>query len=299
MRSGALGALWLAAALVAGVGAARAQDAATNDPETCRDIWEAVGLPEPADDAAEIPFPVCHLGYVLGHDNTTKTPDWVVEHLTREIATGKNTRPGNGFSADVNVQPPAARAVDSDYTGSGYDRGHQAPSNDFKSSRELMEDTFFFSNAVPQVGVGFNQGIWKRLEALVVKLAKDRGELYVITGPIAQQRKAVLTKAGADACGTALKMPKPDDKAIGNGVAVPAALYKIIYDPRLGRVNAYVLPNLDHREVQDTDRDLEYLKQYRVGLGTVEKLTGLTFFSAIADREREMLEEECPATMLH
>jgi len=72
--------------------------------------------------------------------------------------------------------------------------------------------------------------------------------------------------------------------SIGSDVAIPAALYKIIYDPRLGRVNAYVLPNFDHRNLQNTERDIDYLKRYRVGLGTVEKLTGFTFMTALDDR---------------
>ena len=87
--------------------------------------------------------------------------------------------------------------------------------------------------------------------------------------------------------------------SIGSDVAIPAALYKIIYDPRLGRVNAYVLPNFDHRNVQNTERDIDYLKRYRVGLGTVEKLTGFTFMTALDDRAHRILAEECPDTMLH
>jgi endonuclease G len=277
---------------------ASAQDAAANDPETCGEIWQAIGIPESADDSGDTLIPVCHLGYIAGHDSETKTPDWVVEHLTRAIAQGTNTRPGTKFSEEINLPANTPRAFDADYTATGYDRGHQAPSNDFKSSSALMEDTFFLSNAVPQVGLGFNRGIWKDLEALVVKLAIDRGELYVITGPVNQQKKPIRIKPGSDACGASLKFDKPDDKVIKNDVAVPAALYKIIYDPALGRLNAYLLPNVDHRDLQDTDRDLEYLKRYRVGLGTLEKLTGLTFMSALDDRDRRMLKEECPATML-
>jgi endonuclease G len=186
-----------------------------------------------------------------------------------------------------------------DYEGSGFDRGHQAPSNDFKSSVKLMEETFFYTNVVPQVGKGFNRGIWKQLEALVRKLAIDRDEIYVITGPVYQEKKPIRIRAGADACGTELSLKPLKKGAIGSDVAVPAALYKIIYDPRLVRVNAYVLPNFDHRNVQDTERDIDYLKRYRVGLGTVEKLTGFTFMTALDDRAHRILAEECPDTMLH
>ncbi|MEJ2435323.1 MAG: DNA/RNA non-specific endonuclease [Pseudolabrys sp.] len=71
------------------------------------------------------------------------------------------------------------RAVDDDYRNSKSDRGHQAPSDDFKHRREWMVESFFLSNVVPQVGIAFNRGIWKNLEDHV----RDRGELYAITGP--------------------------------------------------------------------------------------------------------------------
>ena len=163
-----------------------------------------------------------------------------------------------------------------------------------------MEDTFFLSNAVPQVGLGFNRGIWRDLEALVAKPVANRGEMYVITGPVNPENKAIQIKASADACGTVLTIDKPAAKTIGaDAVVVPSALYKIIYDPNLGRLNAYLLPNVDRRDLQDTARDLEYLKRYRVGLGTLERLTGLRFMPALDDRARGILEEQCPATMLH
>jgi hypothetical protein len=54
-----------------------------------------------------------------------------------------------------------------------------------------------------------------------------------------------------------------------------------------------------HRNVQNTERDIDYLKRYRVGLGTVEKLTGFTFMTALDDRAHRILAEECPDTMLH
>jgi hypothetical protein len=59
------------------------------------------------------------------------------------------------------------------------------------------------------------------------------------------------------------------------------------------------IPNFDHRNVQSTERDIDYLKRYRVGLGTVEKLTGFAFMTALDDRAHRILAEECPDTMLH
>jgi endonuclease G len=271
---------------------------AETDAETCSPVWEEIGLPSIPEDSAEVPVTVCHKGYILGHSTTNRTPDWAIERVTRAIAEGRNSRPGNSFSVET-LPDGILGSSNDDYKNSGFDRGHQAPSNDFKSSLKLMEDTFFYTNVVPQVGKGFNQGIWKQLEALVRKLAIDRDEIYVITGPVYQEKKPIRIRADADACGTELNLKPLKKGSIGSDVAIPAALYKIIYDPRLVRVNAYVLPNFDHRSVQDTERDLDYLKRYRVGLGTVEKLTGFTFMTALDDRAHRILAEECPDTMLH
>jgi len=270
-----------------------------NDPEGCSRIWEAIGLPETEQDTDEDPVLVCHQAYILGHSRKNGTPDWVIEHLTRKLAKGNNSRPRTSFAVESHLPDGMARGHNADYERSGFDRGHQAPSNDFKSSTELMQDTFFYSNVVPQVGKGFNRGIWKQLEALVRQLAISRGEIFVITGPVYQEGKVVKIRDDADACGTKLKLRKLPKSAIGGNVAVPAALYKIIYDPKRNRLNAYVLPNIDHREVQGTGRDLDYLQRYRVGLGTVEKLTGLSFMTALDERMHRKLDRECPDTMLH
>jgi endonuclease G len=283
-----------------------------NDFETCRKLWEDIGTPVNGNDDADT-TPVCHSAYVLSHNNVNKTPDWVMERLTRAQVTGKEKRPKLKFTYDENICKPA-RAIDKQYAGSGFDRGHQAPSADFNSSIELMKESFILSNIVPQVGAGFNRHIWKEFEDLVRKLTTDRGELYVITGPINPDENGNVTSITRDKnpCRNAIKLEPQKKAAIcdandknkkaecgQDGVLVPAALYKIIYDPKLKRANAYVLPNLDHRALDDTNDPLEYLKRYRTSVRVVEQLTGLRFLQGIPKRARKAQVEECVATMMH
>jgi endonuclease G len=270
-----------------------------NDPDICADLWEEIGLPSVAEDVDVAVDTVCHEGYITAHNAATKTPDWVIEHLTREIVEGDEKRPKVSFKTEPSLPDGTPRAGNTDYTNSGYDRGHQAPSDDFGSSRELMVDTFFYSNAVPQVGPGFNQLQWRDFEALVNKLAINRGELFVITGPVYQKDEAVNISADFDACGTETSVEPIEDQTIGSEVAVPGALFKIIYDPRLGRVNAYVMPNIDHRPLQDEPELIDYLKRYKVGVNTVRALTGYRFFDAFSSRKRNRLESKCGPMMLH
>src|SRR5262249_33543760 len=136
---------------------------------------------------------VCHTKYVLSHNNETKTPDWVVEHLSKSQILPAHKRPKMKFQTEPDVDQEKA-AKDNDYRSSGFDRGHQAPSADFAANPDWMVESFFLSNIVPQVGPGFNRGIWKELEDNVRDLVtNNRGELYVITGPVPRQGNGKVT----------------------------------------------------------------------------------------------------------
>ena len=278
-----------------------------NNPATCRRLWEAIGLPTHGSDADVEAITVCHTAYVLSHNNERKTPDWVIERLTRAQAKGGLDRPSTKFKSETAVCDNAA-AKDDQYKSSTYDRGHQAPSADFSADEELMVESFILSNAVPQQGLGFNRGIWKDFEALVRKLAIERGELYVITGPIYDDNEAATPTIAKhnNACGNAIAFERPrrdqicgkSKKCDDKGVAVPIGLFKIIHDPKNKRTNAYVMPNIDHRGGEKT-RAIEFIKKFRTTVRAVERSTGLTFLSALPERTRRQQVEECIATMLH
>jgi endonuclease G, mitochondrial len=288
------------------------QPGTANDPGTCRELWEAIGLPRYRPEAEADTRIVCHTRYILSHNNDAKTPDWVIERIPRDQVGGSNKRPKVKFRPEENI-PPAARAIDADYTKSGFDRGHQAPSEDFNEDADWMTESFILSNVVPQVGLGFNRGIWAQLEQNVRKLLDDRDELYVITGPIPQDRdgRTLTITTSANACGNEIKLPPLKKKEVCEannqdakakcdaGVAVPAALYKIIFDPKATRANAYVMPNMDHRDTARGMDALSYLKQFRTTVKVVEDQTGLQFFLALPARTRRQQVEQCVASMLH
>jgi len=277
-----------------------------NDFKNCKGLWGPIGMPQYANDDVDA-TPVCHSAYVLSHNNVNKTPDWVLERLRRAQFAGGEDRPTIKFTYERSVCK-AARAVDAQYAGSKMDRGHQAPSADFSSSVDLMKESFILSNAVPQQGEGFNRHIWKEFEDLVRGLAKERGELFVITGPINREEGDEVTiKANQNPCGNEIKLEGPKGRTEicgkgkkcdeGQGVAIPIALFKVIYDPKNKRANAYILPNIDHRPLDKSKNSFEYLKKYRVAVRTVEQYTGLQFLRALPTRERKAQIDECIATM--
>jgi DNA/RNA endonuclease G (NUC1) len=266
------------------------------DPKSCSDIWSDIGLPTSTLTNEEDNTSVCHDGYITGHNNRTKTPDWVIERLTSDLVKKLHDRPGVKFRADPALEGKA-RAVPADYEKSGYAIGHQAPSADFTGREQFMRDTFFFSNAAPQEAIGFNTGVWSGLERLVRTLAEQRSPLFVITGPACRNEITLAPLDNQSICPAHNENAKAKCEA---GVAVPAALYKIIYDPRQGgRVNAYLLPNVNHIPLKHSEKTLEYLKRYQVAVSTVEELTGYQFLTALPRRKQMQLKESCGATMLH
>lgn len=198
---------------------------------------------------------LCKKGYLLAHDPEKKTATWVIEHLTREKAEGIVER--GSFKPDPELQK-GKRAELSDYSKSGYDRGHMAPAADMRWDRQAMAECFFLSNMVPQNG-GMNRGIWKSLEENIRDWAIDRKEVYIFTGPIGVKRK------------------------IGNNkVVVPTHLYKIVYDPHKTEAIAFIMAN-EKLNTQD-------MPKYIVTVRQVEEKTGLNFLSKLDEMEQKRIE---------
>ncbi|MCD8282330.1 MAG: DNA/RNA non-specific endonuclease [Prevotella sp.] len=146
-------------------------------------------------------------------------------------------------------------AYDSDYRGSGYDRGHQCPSADCKYSREAMNECFLFSNMCPQTHK-LNAGDWEQLETLCRKWAVAYDSIFIVCGPIIEKGKTYKT-IGA------------------NKVTVPEQFFKVVL--RLtsnGRAEAigFIMNN------DDSDRPIY---TYAVTVDSVETRTGINFFSKL------------------
>lgn len=203
---------------------------------------------------------LCRKGYLLSHSADRKTPIWVIEHLTADKANGTIPR-YNKFQPDPDLEEGERAELD-DYKKSGYDQGHMAPAADMRWDLQAMEECFFLSNMVPQVGIGMNRGIWKNLEEHVRTWATNRGELYIFTGPIYEDG---------------------GKKTIGkNKVAVPTHIYKIIYDPHKAEAIAFIMPN---EKLNSAD-----MPNYIVTIRDVEEKTGLNFLSNLDQHVQDVIE---------
>lgn len=258
--------------LLAVAGPAMAVD--PKDITPCESMFADTGMPSYRGDIDEEQRSLrCRLGYVLSHNNETRTPDWVLQELPDSQLTGRAKRKDN-FKADDSL-PAEDQAQTQDYKGSGFDQGHQAPAADFKSSQQMTDESFFLSNMAPQVGLSFNRGIWAHLEEQVRKWLDTRSRLIVVTGPVYDAPDIYVPEVRA--------IPKPDaPREETERVIVPAAFYKIVYDPQNGRAIAFLMPNqkLPKRKAAE----------FRTSIAEIEERTGIDFFTALSKRRQRVLE---------
>ena len=187
---------------------------------------------------------LCKTNYAIIHRCDVKAPVAVFEHLTKDKIVGGFKRQDD-FRPDPQVSSQCQAQL-KDYAGQPYDRGHMSPAGNNTQSAQVMSESFFLSNMVPQVPNN-NRGIWKQLETWERNWAMAGGDFYIISGPIFM----------------------PNHKVIGAGVGVPDGLYKIIIERTSGKVMAYMMPNAA-LPVAD-------LPKYQTTMTAIEQATGIKF----------------------
>lgn len=188
---------------------------------------------------------LCFSAFAVLHSGISRTPLYAAEHLTRDnLTAAKQLARKDTFHAEDRL-PARDRAELKDYTRSGYDRGHLAP-NANMPTREAQAESFSLANMVPQIHAN-NAGVWAGMEAAARELARQQGELYVVSGPAF--------------VGTELKQ-------VGN-VLVPSHLWKVLYSPQQQSAGAYLI---DNDETQDYDR---------LSLVELERKTGINVMPSL------------------
>lgn len=199
---------------------------------------------------------LCRSGFTVGYDYPTKLAKWVIYHVTQS-SVQETTPRSNHFREDEEVQE-SLRSTLSDYYQSGYDRGHLAPRATVDFDQTSMNESFLLTNISPQLP-GFNREGWASLESYIRDCAVSRGELYIATGPMYNNKSYQL---------------------LNNNIAIPDAYYKVIFDPSgSGQGFAFRIP---HQAI-----DKEELEDFVTSIDAIEIMTGLDFFSAINDQDEQ------------
>ena len=236
-------------------------------------VHVALGTPHDADPSDE--YFLDQRAFVLSYSPEKRVPNWVAWQLDRTHFGNVGRK--DDFRSDLALPARFYRVKESDYLHSGYDRGHMCPSADRQDSLADNSQTFLFTNIQPQLRE-LNAGPWEHLEAYARKLAQRGQLLYVVAGGI-------------------FSAPFP---TIGNGVAVPAANFKIIVVLNQGQgaadvdestqVLAALMPN--QRGVGERE-----WTQYLTSVDAIEQASGYDFLNAVSERVQRVIEPRVAAVM--
>lgn len=202
-------------------------------------------------------------GFTVGYSNVRKSPVWVAYRVDAMGASQLAGKRPSRFTRDLRVEDSA---VHSDYTNSGFDRGHLAPNFAIATryGSKAQKQTFLMTNVCPQLPT-LNQQVWKKLEMKIAKkYAPAFEKVWVITGPIFDEDKVTLK----------------------HGIEVPDEFYKIVIDEVNDggiRALAFIFP-------QEVGAD-DPLEGFLTSIDNIESKTKLDFLSNLKDSVEDDLEK--------
>jgi endonuclease G len=214
---------------------------------------------------------IVHSAMALQYDEEHEMARWVAHIILPDVKDGRTSRT-NDFRIDPKVKTGTAEERDyfifktgpdgkKEFDGFGFDRGHLAPSADFRWSQQALSESYYYSNMTPQ-RPEFNRESWAVVEDYVREYAiRNNTEIYVVTGP-------VLTPV----------LPKIDRSI--NKVSIPELHYKVAIDPKNKASIAFLMPN---------GKCEKPVESYVKSIDEIEGITGLDFFPALdAESERKL-----------
>lgn len=217
--------------------------------------------------------------YSLSLNGSRNIANWVSWNVN-STDFGSTPRQDN-FRPDTALPSAFDDIFTSDYTNSGFDRGHITPSADRTSSVTANSNTFFTTNIIPQ-SPDNNQGVWRIFEDFTRDFVNAGNEVYVLAGGRGQ--------GGEGRNGFANTID-------GGNITVPSSTWKILVVLPNGdaagdsiseittstRVIALDIPNV--QGVRNTP-----WQNFRVSVNDLEARTGFNFLSNVPDSIENELE---------
>jgi endonuclease G len=210
-------------------------------------------------------------GYVLSYNSGRKVPNWISWELNTSYLGSTDRQ--DDFRPDDTLPANLPQAQLSDYSGSGYDRGHMCPSADRTLTVAANSQTFFLSNMVPQAANN-NQGPWAAMENDLRTLARSGKELFIISG------------------GTF----SASSNTIGSGVVVPDKTFKVVVvldavgqGPSSVTTGTRVIGVMMPNENNQISRTADW-RTFRVSVDSIEAATGDNFLSDVDPAVQSVIE---------
>ncbi len=217
---------------------------------------------------------IAHKNLFLVYSEKHEQAKWVLHKISTNILDGRVGRT-NDFRKDPLIKTGSSEEKDFflkrkkengkyAYEGFGFDRGHLAPSADFRWSQTALSESYFYSNMSPQ-RASFNREKWAELENMIRGYVyENHRDLFVYTGPILHDQ---LNKI---------------EKSI-NGVSIPEKFFKIVVDLEAKKAIAYIMPQ------ETKNYPIEY---FASTINEVEEITGIDFLYQLDEKTQQDLETQ-------
>lgn len=121
--------------------------------------------------------------YVMAYNRDRGQPNWVSWHL--DSSWIGSTPRQDDYRPDTSLPAGWYQVQATDFSGSGFDRGHHTPSGDRTASVADNSATFLMTNMMPQAPDN-NQGPWEAFESYCRTLVTQGNELYIVMGGVGQ-----------------------------------------------------------------------------------------------------------------
>lgn len=206
--------------------------------------------------------------FSLEYDKSKKHSRWVAfrfDNLTKQM----NVVREDAFDTDPLISAEYQR-VQADFGKKGYDRGHLCASHDRLYSREVNEQTFYYTNMSPQRN-SFNIGIWLTLEGQVQSWGRSctsSDTLYVVKGGTIDKEDQIKGYIDND-------RSKP----------IPKYYYMALLFKKGDSFKAIAF----WMEHTDTQKSLK-LSDCALSIDELEEKTGIDFFPSLNDNLENALE---------
>jgi len=230
--------------------------------------------------------------YALSYNRSKATANWVSWQLD-STWLGSTTRQDD-FRSDATLPADWYHVLGgtsgdpySDYSGTGFDRGHMCPSADRTATVTDNSTTFLMTNMVPQAPDN-NQGPWAAFENYLRTQVSGGNRLYIISGP--SGTGGVGSNGSSNAIHT----------LTGGTINVSAQTWKVVLHLPVGdndvsrvdnstRTIALIMPNTQGIRSDDWKKYLATVRQ-------VEGLSSYNFYSNVPTSIQDVIETKLDVT---
>lgn len=233
--------------------------------------FEHLTLGSPKDKFNQVDQCLCKQNMAIGYSYTKKVPIWSSYYLTEKnlndidnsnIDYNEIRKKFCRFKSDTNIFDKKYRSYSSNYTNTGFERGHLSSGKSLTHTNleEFMGISCLMSNIFPQNPTN-NKSAWYELEEMERAFVEKKLHAFIINGIHFNNNLTNIKKK----------------------VGVPTHLYKIVFNLESKEKFAYYIPNTKIYKID--------LDKYKLSIDEIEEKTGFDFFPLLPDEMEKTIEE--------